>query len=139
MTVKNQERVAIFDQNVIVNKGDLTITADHVKITFNPMAEYHATEKEKVPVLSGSKFNNEVVSELHAWGNVVMQHGTRRAESQEAIYDQKDEKVILLGTPVVFEEGYQISGVKMTIFLKDNSSVVEGSKVLIHPEELRKP
>lgn len=131
MTVKNQENVAIFDGNVIVNKEDLTITADHVEIFFGPDGSS--------PTLPGSQFDNQAISKLHAWGNVILQQGTRRAESREAIYDQKDEKVTLLGEPVVYEKGYQVTGNKMTFFLKDNRSIVEGSKVLIHPKELPKP
>jgi lipopolysaccharide export system protein LptA len=139
MTVKSHDRIAVFDHDVVVNKGDLTITADHVKITFKPSMGEDSVGGGVEPVLPGSQFEDKGVSELYAWGNVILQDGTRRAESREALYDQKGEKVILLGDPVVFEKGYQISGVKMTIFLKDNSSVIEGSKVLIDPEEMRKP
>jgi len=139
MTVKNQENTAILEGNVVINKGDLTITADHVEIFFGPNDSSSTNDDQSTPTLPGSQFDTREISELHAWGNVMLQQGTRRAEAREAIYDQKDEKITLLGEPVIFEKDYQVTGTKMTFFLKDNRSIVEGSKVLIQPEELQKP
>lgn len=139
MTVKNQENTAILEENVVISKGDLTITADHVEIFFGPNDSSPTKDDQSTPTLPGSQFDTRTISELHAWGNVILQQGTRRAEAHEAIYDQKDEKITLLGEPVIFEKDYQVTGIKMTFFLKDNRSIIEGSKVLIQPEELQKP
>lgn len=139
MTVKTEENTAILEGNVVINKGDLTITADHVEIFFEPNDSSRIKDDQSTLTLPGSQFDTRAISELHAWGNVILQQGTRRAEAREAIYDQKEEKITLLGEPVIFEKDYQVTGIKMTFFLKDNRSIIEDSKVLIQPKELQKP
>jgi lipopolysaccharide export system protein LptA len=48
------------------------------------------------------------------------------------VYSQHDEKLVLTGDPQVWEEGYHVTGVKMTMFLKEDRSIVESSRVVIN-------
>jgi hypothetical protein len=41
----------------------------------------------------------------------------------------------LTGDPEVWESGYRVTGTKMTMFLKEDRSVVEGSRVVINDME----
>ncbi len=139
MTVKTKENKAIFDSNVVIKKGDLTITADHVEILLEPDFASDAAGGHSTAVLPDSSINEGAISQLRVTGNVKMEQGARRAESQEAIYDRREEKIVLLGKPVLFEKDYQVSGTKMTFYLKDNKSTVEDSQVLFHPRESGDP
>ena len=64
-----------------------------------------------------------------------LEQGGKRAKSKKAVYSQRDEKLVLTGDPEVWEEGYLITGVRMTMYLKEDRSVVEGSRVLINETE----
>jgi hypothetical protein len=45
----------------------------------------------------------------------------------------------LTGDPEAWEEGYPVTGVKMTMFLKEDRSIVESSRVVIHEAEASAP
>ena len=126
MTVNNKQNTATFDHNVVIKKGDLTITSEHVKIL---------SKNGHSLTVPGSELNRGSIAQLRAWGNVKMYDGTRRAQAHEAFYDQENETVTLIGEPILFEENYQVTGTKMTFYLKDNRSIIENSKVLIHSQE----
>ncbi len=129
MTVNNKENITVFDHNVVIKKGDLTITSDHVEIIL---------KDDQSPSLPSSTLNSGSISQLHAWGNVKMDDGKRNSQAHEAIYNQEEDTVTLLGEPVLFEEGYKVTGTKMTFYIKDNKSIIENSKVLIHSQESNK-
>ena len=80
-------------------------------------------------------FGNRAVSLIEAYGNVVMQQGNKKARSKKALYYQQDDKLILTGEPEAWEQGYRVTGVKMTMFLKEERSIVEGSRVVINEAE----
>ena len=80
-------------------------------------------------------FGNRAVSLIDAIGNVVMQQGDKKAKSRKAVYHQRDEVLVLTGDPEAWEEGYRVTGTKMTMFLKEDRSVVEGSRVVINDTE----
>lgn len=63
---------------------------------------------------------------IKAEGNVKISQGESRATCEYAIFDKLAEKVILRGSPVAWQAGTRISGPKMTMYLKENRSVVEG-------------
>ena len=136
MTVKNMEHLAIFEGDVVMVKEDMTITARHAEVTF--ASKDASGESSKAPsglLAPQSKFENNEITLIHATGDVVLQQGEKRAKSNEAYYYQKEDKVVLLGEPVAWEKDYKVTGTKMTIYLQEDRSVVEGSKVLIHPKE----
>ena len=119
-----------------MKKEDLTITSDHAEVTFAPAEVPMENKKPPAGLLSPqSQFVDNEITLIHATGNVVLRQGDRQVHSKEAFYYQKEEKVILLGEPVAWEKDYRVTGTKMTIFLRENRSVIEGSKVIIHPKD----
>ena len=136
MTVKNLEHQAIFEGDVVMKKEDLTITSDHAEVTFAPAEVPTENKKPPAGLLSPqSQFVDNEITLIHATGNVVLRQGDRQVHSNEAFYYQKEEKVILLGEPVAWEKDYRVTGTKMTIFLRENRSIIEASKVIIHPKD----
>ena len=61
------------------------------------------------------------------------------ATSEKAVYYEDDEKIVLTGKPVVRQGNDFVEGDRITIFLKENRSVVESSlgkkvKAIIFPK-----
>jgi len=136
MTVKNMEHLAVFDGDVVMIKEDMTITSRHAEVTFASKDDTAGNSKSSSGLISPqSQFSDNEVTLIHATGDVVLKQGEKEAKSKEAFYYQKEDKVILLGDPVAWEKDTKITGTKMTIYLREDRSVVEGSKVLIHPNE----
>jgi len=119
-----------------MKKDDLTITSGHAEVTF--ASKEALTENGKPPTGLTSpqpQFEDSEITMVHATGTVVLQQGDKRIHSKEAYYYQKEEKVILLGEPVAWEKDYRVTGSKITIFLRDNRIMVDGSKMVIHPKD----
>ena len=132
MTASSQTNQAIFRGNVKMVQEELVVHSDVMIVYF----------KEKVAATSSSatrpstQESKKEIRFIEARGHVKIVKGESRATCQRAIYDKLEEKVILRGSPVAWQEGTRISGPKMTMFLKENRSVVEGgTRVTIEGEE----
>lgn len=131
MVVKSQENAAWFEGEVIVQKGDLRLTADRVELKLAPQ-----DAAARAPA-ADSTFGGRAIRSLHATGRVTVEQGARRATSKEAFYDQARETITLTGEPVAWEDDYRVAGTKMTLYLKDHRSIVEDSRVQIKPADSR--
>jgi lipopolysaccharide export system ATP-binding protein len=136
MTVKGKENKAVFESAVVIQKGDLTISADRVEVLLDPDFRSDPNREIGTGLLSDPSMESGAVSRLRATGNVTMKQGDRRAESEEAVYDRSEETVTLLGDPVLYEKEYRIAGDKMVFYLKEDRSTVIGSRVLFDPRDL---
>lgn len=133
MTASDENNQAIFQGAVKMVQGELVVHSDVMIVYF----------KEKSPSgpssNSASGANSESgkeISYIEAKGRVRIEKGESRATSQHALYYKAEEKVILTGSPEAWQAGTRISGPKMTMFLKENRSVVEGgTRVVIEGPE----
>lgn len=112
-------------------QGELVVYSDVMIVYF----------KEKSPSGHSPSTTSEAKSEsgkeisyIEAKGKVRIEKGESRATSQHALYFKAEEKVVLTGSPVAWQEGTRISGPKMTMFLQENRSVVEGGTQVIITE-----
>lgn len=118
-----------------MKKGDLTIHADRAEVFFAPKESLNETSRSTAGLLEpDADLGQNSISVIHVMGNVTVEQAEKKAQSQEAYYYQNEEKVVLTGEPVIWEKDYQVKGTRMTIFLREDRSVVEGSKVMIHPK-----
>ena len=150
MTVRNQESKAIFEGAVVLTKGALIVHSDVMVVSFRPSDQPRSagtsggqtadrpiatgppdkgarSGADELPVLS-----NRSVSQIEATGRVRIQKADGRATCRKAIYYGDEEKIELTGDPVAWQQGTRVSGKKITMYLADNRSVVEGgSRVMI--------
>jgi lipopolysaccharide export system protein LptA len=127
MTAKNSDSRVVFEDNVVVTKGDLWMRADRMEVFFDPGG---VSSKSGPPLLFDPQGAQEI-QRIVAVGNVSVKQGERRAKADQAIYDQREEKIVLIGSPEAWEKDYKVTGTKMTFFLKEQRSIVEQSKMLI--------
>ena len=154
MTVRNQESKAIFEGAVVLTKGTLIVHSDVMVVSFRPSdqpasagkAGNQTAERSKdagvadkgtrsgageLPVLS-----NRSVSMIEATGRVKIEKAEGRATCRKAIYYEDEEKIVLTGDPVAWQKGTRVTGKKITMYLAEDRSVVEGgSRVLIDESE----
>jgi lipopolysaccharide export system protein LptA len=57
------------------------------------------------------------------------------ALSNTASYFSREEKIVLTGDARIIENENQIGGEKITLFMRDDRSIVEGGKVLLYQEK----
>lgn len=132
MTIKSLEDKIIFEGEVFIKKGDLTIEADRAEVF---LSERGAGEPSKPPssvLMNPSAKGEREVSRIETTGNVDIRQGEKHAKAQKGIYDQKRETITLTGDAEVWEKDYRVKGKVITLFIAENRSLVEGSQVIIH-------
>ena len=134
MTVKGLENIAIFDGDVVMKKGDVTLTADHAEVIFGPKKSNEGSSPSALGFFAPDSKSDQIeISIIYATGNVRLLQADKVGEADEAIYYHDEGKVVMTGEPSFSEKDYQVSGTRITVFLHEDRSVVEGSKVRVRP------
>jgi lipopolysaccharide export system protein LptA len=108
-----------FTGNVTLKKEGMTLTSDSMIVFYD----------------AGSKS----IREIEAYGNVVVRKEGRVALSNKASYYSNEEKIILTGDARIIENENQLGGEKITLFMREDRSIVEGGRVLFYQEKQEKP
>ncbi|TAM42971.1 LPS export ABC transporter periplasmic protein LptC [bacterium] len=100
LEVDYEKNVAVFNNNVKVEKPDLTIYSDRMQVYFTPKKEEAKGTQESMAMSSSI---NKIVSQ----GNVRILRGENTTYSQEAIYDAVSKKITLTGRPqiIIYQTG----------------------------------
>ncbi len=75
------------------------------------------------------------IREIEAIGNVVVRKEGRVALSNRASYFSKEEKIVLTGDARIIENENQLGGERITLFMRDDRSIVEGGKVMFYQDK----
>jgi len=102
-------------QNTIIFKGNVVAKQEDITLYTNTLVVINEPETKKI-------------KEVQAIGNVKIVQQERRATSQKAIFFQNDNKVILEGDVVIREGDNVIRGEKVTYYLNEEKSIIEGGK-----------
>lgn len=133
MTASSEKNQAIFQGAVKMVQGELVVHSDVMIVYFKEKSPPGSSSN---PASGDNPESGKEISYIEAKGHVKIEKGESQATSQHALYHKAEEKVILTGSPVAWQEGTRISGPKMTMFLKENRSVVEGgTRVVIEETE----
>ncbi|MEO5865436.1 MAG: LptA/OstA family protein [Nitrospiraceae bacterium] len=145
MTIKNQDSQAVFEGAVVLTRGSLVVYSDRMVVLFRAQdspANDNQKGHEAVKGVTPSKgsdavpaVSNRSVNRIEATGRVKIEKDSGSATCEKAIYYHDGDKIILTGDPVAWEKGTRVSGKKITMFLAEDRSVVEGgSHVRIEPD-----
>jgi lipopolysaccharide export system protein LptA len=138
MVVRNQENKAIFEGDVILTKGNLTVQSDVMVVLFKSTADAQTNGLSNSSVSErsvGAPAGDRSISSIEASGSVVIRKEDGHAMCQKAVYFKDEEKIVLTGKPVAWQKGARVSGRKITMYLAEDRSVVEGdSQVYIEPQ-----
>ena len=117
LEIDNEKRIVTFMGNVDARKDDWIMNCDRLILYYNEQVGKDKTENQKLRV-----------DKIVAKGSVQVRRTLGgEASAEEATYYEADEKVVLTGKPVVKQGDDFVEGTKITLFLKENRSVVEGS------------
>ncbi len=108
-----------FEGNVVAKQGDVTLRADRL------FAEY----------ARGAGTIEKIVAE----GNVVVNQADREVRAARADFFNLEQRIVLSGGADLTQEGNTVKGDTVTIFLRENRSVVTGGeggrvKAVLHPK-----
>lgn len=142
MTFKNQQSQAVFDGSVVLTRGTLIVYSDRMVVTFrepNQSGNHQRNSIDATQSRSSAKgpdtVSNRSVSQIEAIGRVKIEREAGSATCEKAIYYRDEDKIVLTGDPVAWEKGTRVSGKRITLFLAEDRTVVDGgSHVHIEPE-----
>ena len=118
MEMNNALKMATFMGDVNATRDDFVITCDTMQVFY-----------ERMPALNGRQESKPKLNRIIATGNVSINRSDGvQATAEEARYYQEDEKMVLTGDPSMKRGDDLVKGDRITIFLKEERSVVEGSE-----------
>ena len=126
--IDNKRYVMIFIGNVEAAKDDINIKCQRLELFYENLSSNNDPGGEgKVKILEIIAMEDVRISRPD--GGI--------ATAEKAVYNQKDEKVILTGNPAVFKQGTNfVEGPKIILFLKEERYIVEGrAKAVVFPNE----
>ncbi|MDR3567568.1 MAG: LptA/OstA family protein [Syntrophobacteraceae bacterium] len=138
MEANQQGGTIVFEGHVHVQQSDLTITSKRLEVT---LAKANQSTKAKPKQVAGNTSDpSQKIDYIEFRGDVTVTQQDRVATAQEAIFFQKEHKILLKGSPVVTKGQDKIQGKLITIYLNDNRCVVEGGggaqvRAVLFPEK----
>lgn len=111
-------------KGIVVFTGEVDAQRDDFTVYCHKMVVYY----EKSPAKKGTEEFAAQIEKIVASGNVrIVRTEGGVATGENAVYYQQDEKLVLTGKPVVKQDESSVEGDRITLFLKENRSVVESS------------
>jgi lipopolysaccharide export system protein LptA len=104
-----------FTGNVLLKKEKMTMQSDSMIVYYD----------------AGSKDINEI----EAHGNVIVRKDGRIALANQAFYYSREEKIVLTGDARIVENDNELGGKKITLFMRNDHSIVEGGTVLFYQDK----
>lgn len=117
LEVDDQKKLVIFT-------GSVKAEGSEFKMTCQKLDLYYFPQKQVDP--DKPKIN---IKKIVATGQVrILRAEGGSASAETAVYFQDEEKVVLTGNPKLKQEDDFVEGTKITLFLKERKSIVEGSE-----------
>lgn len=110
----NLKRKAIFNKDVKVINGDVTMTADKMTCYFNKKNEIHL---------------------IIAEGHVVVIKETKKVTAGRAIYRLEDEVIRLANKPIIYDRQNRIHARKVTVYVKKSFSLLDEPESFFYKED----
>jgi len=98
----------VFSGAVVANQGDLVIYSDRLTVLYSE--------------------DRKAMDRAEADGNVRIVRGEQVATAERAVYDSRAETIMLSGSPKVRQGESFLVGSEITIYLREQRSVVHGAE-----------
>ncbi|MBI5191119.1 MAG: lipopolysaccharide transport periplasmic protein LptA [Nitrospirae bacterium] len=128
LTADNKKRVVIYKDGVVVKRGDITLHADNVTIRLAP-AENKAGGASDIFNKGGG------IETIEATGRVRILQGDRTATADKAVFYTAEDRIVMSGSPRVWEGGNVLTGSTVSYDLKEDTFTVEDAKTMLYPEQ----
>jgi lipopolysaccharide export system protein LptA len=116
--VDHNRKVVTFSGSVDARRDDFIINCSKLLLYYLDQTDNNESGKTR-----------SIIEKIVASGNVrITRLSGGNATAEKAVFHQDSEKLILTGNPVIKQGDNLIEGSTITVFLKENRSVVEGSE-----------
>ena len=116
-----------YKTNVVVYRGDVIAVQADTKVRSDTLTVTLAAQKDSDPPDTAKK-GDQRLQEVIAVGNVRIDNGTRWATGGRAVFEQATRTLVLTENPVLHDGANEVSGDRVTLYLDENRSVVDGGR-----------
>ncbi|MBI3753798.1 MAG: lipopolysaccharide transport periplasmic protein LptA [Deltaproteobacteria bacterium] len=121
ITITSNSMEARKKENLVIFKGDVKAEQKDYTLYSKELYVYYA--------------DGQQIKEMIATGDVKIVQANKMATGEKAVYTREDRTVVLTGNPQVEQDCDSVKGDKITIFLDEDKSLVEGSvKAVVNPK-----
>ena len=129
MEVKQQDKTIVFEGHVVVQQDDLTITGNRIKVSAASVAKPAKGEQPSIV---------DKIDRIEVEGDVKIVQREKLATADKAVYYHQEQKIVLMGRPVVSQGQDKVQGRLITLYIAEGKSVVEGGEespvqAVLHP------
>lgn len=129
-------------KKIVTFAGNVQAKIDNFAIKCGQMVVYYKGDQD-VKKMGAAKVDASIDRIVATEQVRIIRGKGGTATAQKAVYYQKGEKVVLTGNPVVKKGNDSVRGCRITIFLKENRSIVEACpdnkvRAIIHPDRDKK-
>jgi lipopolysaccharide export system protein LptA len=142
MEVNQRDRTIVFEGHVTVRQEDLTITGKRMKVFAQPVTKTKPPQAAQAQGQGQPEDDSMMtrIDRIEMEGGVRIVQHERVATAEKSIYYHGENKIVLLGSPVVTQGADQVQGRMITMYLSDGRSVVEGGEstpvqAILHPKK----
>ena len=131
-----EEKRITYRGDVVATQGDTTLKSDTLIVTYEELPTGQAAAQPKPDNTSPRQAaaqpkpqntsSQQQLKEIVAEGNVDITSGARHATAKKAVFTQATRTVVLTGNAVLQDTENQVVGEKVTVFLDEKRTVVEG-------------
>ncbi len=130
MEVNQLDRTILFEGHVVIQQEDLTITGRRMMV----YAAAGSKGKESEPSMM------DQIDRIEIEGDVRISQREKVATSDKSVYYHREQKILLMGNPIVSQGDDTVQGRLITLYLADGRSVVEGGEsspvqAVLHPRK----
>jgi lipopolysaccharide export system protein LptA len=130
MEVNQQDRTILFEGHVVIQQEDLTITGRRMVVYAAAAGKGKESESSMM----------EQIDRIEIEGDVRISQREKVATSEKSVYYHREQKILLIGNPMVSQGEDKVQGRLITLYLADGRSVVEGGEsspvqAVLHPRK----
>ena len=117
LEMDNKKKMVTFTGRVNAKNDDFTMDCEKMVVYY-----------KESPSKKGAEETSTEIDRIVATGKVeIVRSLGGTASADKAVYHQLLDKLVLTGNPIVKQENNYVEGNRITVFLKEDRSVVEGS------------
>ena len=116
-----------YKTNVVVYRGEVIAVQGETKVRSDTLTVTLAAQKGSAPPGDADQ-GGQRLQEVVAIGKVRIDNGTHWATGGRAVFEQGARTLVLTENPVLHDGANEVSGDRVTVFLDENRSVVEGGR-----------
>lgn len=129
LTADNKKKTVTYRTGVVVKRGGMTLTADEVVIHI--ASGKGAGSEGSDPLFAGSGG----IETIEARGDVKIVVEDKTATSDKATYYTAGDKVVMSGSPRVWQGANVLSGKSITMNITDDTISVEDARTVLYPKD----